>query len=81
MMDGDPNKKIRAKELYVRFSSDDNVNYKGFNFTFVAKTDSCKLSRVFFLLHFVSITPFCLKYVIITLPISPRKKHPLSLLP
>jgi len=29
--------------LYVLFSSDDSVNYKGFNFTFIAGTRSCKL--------------------------------------
>ena len=42
MVDGDPNNKLSTKEVYVRFSSDGNVNYKGFNFTFVAKSDSCK---------------------------------------
>lgn len=49
MMDGDPNKRFSTKELYVRFSSDDSVNYKGFNFTFVAKTDSCKLQFSFYI--------------------------------
>ena len=73
MLDGDPNKRFSAKELYVRFSSDDSVNYKGFNFTFVAKTDTCKLSRALFLLHFVTVTPFCLKYVIIALRFHPGK--------
>ena len=73
MLDGDPNKRFSAKELYVRFSSDDSVNYKGFNFTFVAKTDSCKLSRPLFLLRFVTVTPFCLKYVIIAPRFHPGK--------
>lgn len=41
MMDGDPSKRVRdALEFYLRFSSDDSVNYKGFNFTFVAETES-----------------------------------------
>ena len=51
MVDGDPNKKLKVKELYVRFSSDGTVNHKGFNISFVAKIDSCKL-WIHFLCHF-----------------------------
>ena len=42
MIDG-PHKTFPGNVLYVRFSSDDSVNYKGFNFTFIAGTRSCKL--------------------------------------
>jgi len=43
MMDRDPSVRLRETlEFYLQFSSDDSVNYKGFNFTFVAETE-CKL--------------------------------------
>lgn len=38
--DGDPNLRYSTNELFVRFSSDNSVNKKGFNFTFIAKSDA-----------------------------------------
>ena len=43
MVDGDPDVTFPSNKLYVRFSSDDTVSYRGFNFTFVAGADTCKL--------------------------------------
>ena len=52
-VDGDPQKKIEetrndVTEVYVRFSSDGTVNYKGFNFSFIADGDKCKSCLYFF---------------------------------
>ena len=43
LMFGDPSKRFdRSNELYLQFSSDDSVNLKGFNISFIAKIDKSK---------------------------------------
>ncbi|XP_074620947.1 tolloid-like protein 2 [Acropora palmata] len=39
-VDGDPDNSYSSNELYLQFSSDDSVNLKGFNLSFIAKISS-----------------------------------------
>ena len=41
-VDGDPDNYYSSNELYLQFSSDDSVNLKGFNLSFIAKISSSK---------------------------------------
>ena len=37
---------VASSTVYVRFVSDDTVHHKGFNFSYVAGSTACKLTRI-----------------------------------